>query len=240
MAAASGLPTTPSLTPKLPAAPSAPQVGTRTDGGPPPPTGGGSTAMGAGAATSSGGVRNAPTFANKKLPTSQFGQNRPVPEIDIQPLKQPDSFVTIEFCLEQMHRVLTELAEGQEDPVWVESHRSLAEQWMAAAGLLLQHAQVGHAQTGDMELKQQQLYQEDELHQQTLSHNDQKHFQDVRQGDDEHKQRLKQGDDQHKQKLAQGEDQHGLRLKQQKETFAQSQKDKAQAKAQARSSSSRK
>lgn len=218
-------PTTgPDLTPAPGLSPTLPQ-------GPTPP--GAAGGMGR-PAPPSGAKPSAPTGAMAavskvpKQPESQFGTSSYLPTLDTSPLEMPDTHVTAEWCLEQMSRVLIEIAEEQDDPVWLESHRTLAEQWMGAAQLLLEHAREAKGITGDIELKQQQLYQQHELHQQSLSQNDQQHVQGINQKDDLHKQSMKQNDAQHAkdlkqtdvvnaQKMKQGDDIHKTNLSMQKD-----------------------
>jgi len=103
----------------------------------------------------------------------------------------------------ELARVLQEIAEVQEEPEWSTTHQALAEQWRAAAEMLLNHAVASAQAQGDAELKQQELMMNHELHQQTLSHNDQKHVQGMKQQDDKHKQGMRQSDTDHKFNLQQ-------------------------------------
>lgn len=186
------------------------------------------------------------------IPTSKFSQGKQVPEIKVDPIKHPDNHshddkcaaegdhvVTAEYCLEQMARVLMELAENQEDPAWVEAHRTLAEQWMGAAQMLLQFRIDANANAGETELKQQQLHQQNELHQQTLAQNDTMHAQTLSQNDQNHAQGIKQKDEQHKAGLQQVDQQHKLKMdsaskheKLKLDTASQSAKTQLQAKKQ--------
>jgi hypothetical protein len=135
-----------------------------------------------------------------KLPTSQFagtsGASGP-PQITPKPIDQLDTHVDAPFCLEQMARVLEQIAERQEDPTWSQTHQALAQQWQQAAQILLEHAVNIMQAQGEVELKQQQLNQNHELHQQTLSQNDQKHVQSMRHTEDQHKQNMKHADATH-------------------------------------------
>lgn len=151
------------------------------------------------------------------LPKSQFHTTTEVPTIDYKPLEMPSTKVTIEHCLEEMARVLGELAEHQEDPVWVSTHIELATSWQNAAQMLLNHQLAGHQAQGDIQLKQQQLVQQHEAHQQQLSQQDQKHAQDMKQKDEQHEIDKKQKDDHHKVNLDQAKQQSTLTLQQQKE-----------------------
>lgn len=158
-------------------------------------------------------------------PSSKFSGNKPIPEISVEPVKHPDDHkhdktcpatgdqvITAEACLEHFARVMMELAEEQEDPVWTESHRTLAEMWMNAAQMLLQYRIDAQANAGEVELKQQQIYQQDELHQQTLSQNDQLHSQTLQHNDQQHKQGMQQKDQQHKVGLQQQDAQHKFKM----------------------------
>lgn len=167
--------------------------------------------------------QDSPVMKTKPLPVSQFQTATKPPDIPLEPLQQPNTHVTIEYMLEQMARVLEELAEKQEDPVWVTTHIQLAEAWRAGVEMLLNHAVQGQQTLGDAHLKQQQMDQQHDLHMQTLSHNDQQHFQGVKQADDQHNQKLKQNDELHQknlknqdvmnqQKVKQGDDQHKVNL----------------------------
>ena len=171
--------------------------------------------------TSSG----APNPNGKGTETPPKGGSDSVPEIKVDPLKHPDDHkhddtcaaegahvVTAEYALEQTARVLMDLAEQQEDPAWVEAHRTLAEQWMAMAQMLLQFRIDAQQNVGEVELKQQQLQQQQELHQQSLTQNDQTHAQGLQQSDQMHKQGLQQKDQQHSMGLDQQTQQHKFKM----------------------------
>jgi len=162
-------------------------------------------------------------------PKSKFDKDTGgVPQIKIKPLKHPDdhkhddkciatgtTVVTAEFCLENASRVLMDIAEQQDDPAWVESHRTLADQWMQMAQMLLQFRIDAQQNAGEIELKQQQLGQQDELHKQSLAQNDQTHKQGMQHADDQHKQSMQQADIAHQQGLVQKDEQHKIGLDQQ-------------------------
>jgi len=212
----------PKATPTGDSVPSGPTP--KSSGAPMPKAPGAPGAMPpASGASSAGGL--APKSPGGEIPTSQFAKNQEVPEIKIDPLKHPDDHehdekcaaegshvVTAEFCLEQLSRVLMELAEQQEDPAWVEAHRTLAEQWMQTAQMLLQFRIDAQANAGEIELKQQQLQQQHEMHQQTLAQGDQLHSQTMQQNDDMHKQGMTQKDEQHKVGLDQQDQQHKFKM----------------------------
>lgn len=196
--------------------------------------------------------QDAPVMQHKPIPLSQFQTAKKPPSIPLEPLKMPDTHVTPEYCLEQMARVLEELAEKQEDPIWVQQHITLAESWRGAAEVLLNHAVAGQQMLGDQHLKQQQIDQQHDQHMQQLSHNDQQHFQGMKQSDDQHEQKLKQNDQLHQKnlkhtdqmnqkKLKQTDDQHKVNMdfnKKKTQLSLQQQQQKAKQQTQARKAKS--
>jgi len=141
---------------------------------------------------------------------SKFENKIAIPQIKMKPIKHPEDHkhdescaatgshvVSAEFCLEQTARVLMDLAEQQEDPAWVESHRTLAEQWMQMAQILLTFRIDAQQNTGEIEMKQQQMNQQDEVHRQSLAQNDQLHKQSMQHNDNANKQTLTQNDQKH-------------------------------------------
>lgn len=191
-------------------------------------------------ATAGAAPSNNATSKVKAPAPSKFASQRPIPQISVKPVKQPDDHkhdekcaagpgdqvVTAEFCLENFARVMREMAENQEDPTWTQAHQALADQWMQMAQILLQYRINAQANIGEAELKQQQMNHEEDLHQQTMAQNDQQHAQNLKHAEMMHSSAMKQKDDIHKQGLDQKDQQHKFKM----DTAAQNAKAKSDVK----------
>lgn len=114
-----------------------------------------------------------------------------------------DTHVTVGYCLEAFARVMEELAEKQEDPVWVQAHLTLAQEWHAMVDSLLTHQTNMEQTRGETELKQQQMVHTDMDHQMNLAHQDKMNQQQLVQQQQQHEQNMKMQDQMNKQKLTQ-------------------------------------
>jgi hypothetical protein len=140
-----------------------------------------------------------------------------VPQINMDSMPELDTEVTIEFALEEFSRVMIEIAEQQEDPVWHQQMLAMAQEWHALAATLLQHRVDMESTRGEVELKQQQLVHNDMDHQQKFSQQDQMHQQNMKHQDSMNQMNLQHQDQMNKMGMqnTQMQNQVGMQTKQQ-------------------------